>query len=129
MATSTHAAYSTLTPSPGEQLFMIMCVGSTFCFLLSQDTIVYVGQSKNILGRIATHRSEGEKSFDRIFVIECKPAELDHLEALYIDKFRPVYNAVRPYVSPAACAWDASLAAILGDGCVQKSSNQIPPEL
>jgi hypothetical protein len=92
-------------------------------FLLAQGSIVYVGQSKNVLGRIAAHRSEREKCFDRVFVIECRPAELDHLEALYIEKFAPVYNAVRPYVNPSACAWDASLAAVLGDGCLPQSSD------
>jgi len=86
-------------------------------FLLQQDLIVYVGQAKNVLGRIATHRAEGRKVFDRIFIVECKAAELDHLEALYIDKFRPTYNIVRPYVHPSACAWDGSLAQILGSGC------------
>ncbi|WP_186260300.1 phage integrase Arm DNA-binding domain-containing protein [Burkholderia gladioli] len=92
-------------------------------FLLSQGAIVYVGQSKNVLGRIATHRAEGEKRFDRVFVVECKASELDHLEALYIDKFCPIYNTVRPYVDPTACAWDASLASILGDGCIENSSD------
>jgi hypothetical protein len=82
-------------------------------FLLRQDTIVYVGQSINVLTRIADHKRDGIKNFDRIFVVQCKQAELNHLEALYIDKFRPVHNSVIPPVRANAMAWDESLADIL----------------
>jgi hypothetical protein len=84
-------------------------------FLLRQDTIVYVGQSINVLTRIADHKREGIKNFDRIFVVQCSAVELNHLEALYIDKFRPIHNTVIPPVSPNATAWEGTLSDILGD--------------
>lgn len=82
-------------------------------FLLDQETIVYVGQSLNVMARLSDHRREGQKQFNRIFVVECKIGELTHLEALYIDKFKPIYNLARPAVNPESTAWDASLSDLL----------------
>jgi hypothetical protein len=82
-------------------------------FLLLGENIVYVGQSTNVLTRISSHQLEGAKIFDRIFVVECRQAELCHLEALYIDKFKPRYNAQIPPVSDSSTAWDASLSDLL----------------
>lgn len=82
-------------------------------FLLQDEDIVYVGQSINVLTRLAEHFRASLKQFNRVFVIECKAAELNHLEAMYIDKFRPKFNEVIPYVHAESTAWDASLADIL----------------
>lgn len=82
-------------------------------FLLSNDEIVYVGQSQSVLTRIAAHHQAKEKVFNRIFVIECKPVELNHLEALYIDKYKPRHNITIPPVCKTDVAWEASLSNIL----------------
>ena len=60
-------------------------------FLIDQELIVYVGQSRsNIIGRITAHKKD--KIFDRYHVIECKESDLDQLEAHYISQFTPIYN-------------------------------------
>jgi hypothetical protein len=90
-------------------------------FLLDGEKIVYVGQSISLLSRVAKHWQEGAKPFNRVFFIECAQAELSHLEALYIDKFKPQYNASKPWVDPGSVAWDASLRHLLGDAVHSKN--------
>lgn len=60
-------------------------------FLVRGDEVVYVGQSLDMLHRIARHRREG-RSFDRYACMECEPERLDALEALYIAAFAPREN-------------------------------------
>lgn len=60
-------------------------------FLLRGPDVVYVGQSVDVLHRIARHRREGKK-FDAFSYLECDPSELDRLEWLYIKAFVPEEN-------------------------------------
>lgn len=60
-------------------------------FLINGREIVYVGQSQDVLGRIAAHRKQGRR-FDRYAYIECTPDKLDDLEAQYIAAFAPRLN-------------------------------------
>ncbi|WP_250518638.1 phage integrase Arm DNA-binding domain-containing protein [Caballeronia sp. ATUFL_M1_KS5A] len=83
-------------------------------FLIHGDMIVYVGQSRNILTRLAQHQSECAKIFDSFYMIECKASDLDRIEALYIRKFRPIYNVDVPILSADATAWCATLSDVLG---------------
>lgn len=83
-------------------------------FLLLDGEIVYVGRSVNVLGRLATHRTNATITFNRVFVERCREEQLGHLEALYINKFRPKHNAAVPPVSSAAAAWDGSLSGMFG---------------
>lgn len=84
-------------------------------FLLRDDEIVYVGQSGNILYRIACHRHDGEKEFNRIFLIECPEAQMEHLERLYIAKFTPKYNVKMHTAADGDKAWSQSIRAIFGN--------------
>lgn len=59
-------------------------------FLLKNDEVVYVGQTKNGLYRIYSHYNN--KDFNQIYVIPCEECELDYLEDLYIKKYMPKYN-------------------------------------
>lgn len=59
-------------------------------FLMHKDTIVYVGQSVNVYRRTDGHLKA--KLFDRITVIECPKEDLDRVERLYIEKFKPALN-------------------------------------
>lgn len=63
-------------------------------FLIQADEIVYVGQSVNVMSRIAQHRRDGEKDFDSFNAVPCKPEDLDRLEELYINAFVPRFNTV-----------------------------------
>lgn len=60
-------------------------------FLVRESEVVYVGQSVDVLHRIARHRREG-RVFDAFSYIECDHGEMDRLEALYIKAFIPVGN-------------------------------------
>ncbi len=59
-------------------------------FLVEGKEVVYVGQSINVMARIATHRAD--KRFSRFAYIPCKPEILDRLESLYIHTLRPALN-------------------------------------
>jgi hypothetical protein len=61
-------------------------------FLLDDAEVVYVGQSINIMSRIATHASEGIKEFNRWCYLTAKRADLTELESFYIVLLRPKYN-------------------------------------
>lgn len=60
-------------------------------FLIRDGEIVYVGQSVDVLHRIARHRREG-RQFDAYSFIECEPSDLDDLERTYIRAFVPEGN-------------------------------------
>lgn len=74
--------------------------------LAREGVVVYVGQSKKMLARIAAHRSNwGRKStpawmptscrgllFDQIFIRPCRVEDLDALEAQIINLYKPRYN-------------------------------------
>lgn len=84
-------------------------------FLLKDDTIVYVGKSIAIMTRMCRHASEQRKDFNRVFVLECPQASMDRLERLYIEKFKPIYNASTPPIGEDATAWRTTVRDLLGD--------------
>lgn len=61
-------------------------------FLLSDGVVVYVGQSKLILSRVASHIAEATKVFDAVAFVRCKPENLNDFERRYIEKLLPKYN-------------------------------------
>lgn len=60
-------------------------------FLLRGENVIYVGQSVDVLHRIARHRREG-RMFDAFAYIECVAADLDRLESSYIKALVPEEN-------------------------------------
>ena len=58
-------------------------------FLIKDDEVVYVGQTKYGLSRPFSHR---DKEFNQIEIIKCAEANLDILEDKYIIKYQPKYN-------------------------------------
>ena len=68
---------------------------SAVYFLIQDSTIVYVGQSTDLFGRISTHRSTG-RPFERFTYIEVPIADLDRVEATYIHALRPAQNKAVP---------------------------------
>jgi hypothetical protein len=83
-------------------------------FLLRDDQIVYVGRSTNIMVRLSNHRFEATKEFNRVFVVECPVANMDRMERMYIDKFKPIYNESCPPVEAGAPVWSENIRALLG---------------
>tara|TARA_R100000231_G_scaffold139613_1_gene121630 strand:- start:239 stop:640 length:402 start_codon:yes stop_codon:yes gene_type:complete len=66
--------------------------------LISNNEIVYIGQSTNILNRLSTHLSSF-KEFDSWTIIEnlgdfTTSKEVNRLEEKYIRKFLPKYNKI-----------------------------------
>jgi hypothetical protein len=60
-------------------------------FLIRGTEVIYVGQSVDVLHRIARHRRE-KRFFDAFAYIECQVHELDELERLYIKALVPEEN-------------------------------------
>lgn len=60
-------------------------------FLMRSREVVYVGQSIDVLHRVARHRREGRK-FDAYAYLECEPSDLNRLEGLYIRALVPEEN-------------------------------------
>ena len=61
-------------------------------FLLYRGQVVYVGQSKDVVGRINRHVDEHLKDFDRVLYIPCPSELLDYYEKRLIVALRPKYN-------------------------------------
>lgn len=73
--------------------------------LCYRGTVVYIGQSKACIQRIATHRAQrGRKTmpwlpvkgitFDEIHILPCKPEDRDRIEREMIIRYRPKHNIV-----------------------------------
>lgn len=58
-------------------------------FLMDEEEVVYVGQSKIGLSRPFSHR---DKQYTKLQVLECEEKDLDYLESKYIQKYKPKYN-------------------------------------
>lgn len=63
-------------------------------FLLKENEVVYVGQTKKGLIRPLTHK---DKEYDTIKILYCGVKELDLLEDKYIKKYEPTYNKAVNY--------------------------------
>ena len=71
-------------------------VGGVY-FLINHGVVVYVGSSRNPLGRIRNHIREAKKTtlkFTRFFLLplEGDPDEIRLVEDFYIKRFKPKYN-------------------------------------
>lgn len=61
-------------------------------FLLHNNKVVYVGQTRSEWpGRIREHLKT-DKNFDQVYYIQVRRHEVDSLERYYIKKFKPKYN-------------------------------------
>lgn len=65
-------------------------------FLINkEDEIVYIGSGENVLARIAAHKKDNRKIFNRHFIIqllEDNRKERHDLERYYVEQFLPKYN-------------------------------------
>ena len=101
--------------------------------LVREGVVVYVGQSKKMLGRIAAHKSNwGKKSmpawmpvslrgvlFDSAYVLPCRVEDLDRLERALIDLYKPKYNinlkTPDPVSTPLTIRVDGKVVATMND--------------
>lgn len=58
-------------------------------FLLKENTVVYVGQSKIGASRPFLHK---DKNFDQVEIMYVPESKLDEYESYYIKKYAPSYN-------------------------------------
>jgi hypothetical protein len=59
-------------------------------FLCHRGTVVYVGQSGNVLGRVGAHI--GDKTFDSTWFVRVPQSDLDFVEGQLIRTLKPKYN-------------------------------------
>jgi hypothetical protein len=59
-------------------------------FLCHEKSVVYVGQSVNVFGRVGAHI--GNKTFDRVFFVRVPKQDLDFVEGSLIRLLLPKYN-------------------------------------
>jgi hypothetical protein len=81
-------------PLTAEQIIASGIPKTVICgvyFLIRKGRIVYVGQSKNALRRIARHVDDG-KEFDHFAIAPCGEHELDEQERTYILALYPDDN-------------------------------------
>lgn len=83
--------------------------------LFESGECVYVGKTKNIHSRMASH--DGEKSFDDVWYVETTLDRMDVLEAFFINRLNPRDNKTAPQVSEWHCnaMVDEELRSILPD--------------
>lgn len=75
-------------------------------FLRKGNEIVYIGQSINVYGRVATHRSS--KDFDTVEFLPCARDRLDEMEGFFIRLLRPRlngYDAKTQNGAPKSSIW------------------------
>lgn len=95
--------------------------------LAREGAVVYVGQSKKMLSRIAAHRSNwGRKStpswmpascrgilFDQVFIRPCRVEELNALEVEMINLYKPRYNIKIKTPHPIASEFNLRVGAFI----------------
>jgi len=87
--------------SPVQHVNRNLVAGSGIYFLMKDYKVVYIGKSKNLFSRIGNHISDDSKQFDDIKMVPCSEADMNWLEATFIDIIRPNLNKQIPAPSSA----------------------------
>lgn len=83
-------------------------------FLVSENEIVYVGQSTNILDRIGVHLREKRIIFEKACWIEVQKQYLNSVEQLLIKKFNPKFNRAHKRNEKLEAKLEQSMMALRG---------------
>jgi hypothetical protein len=67
----------------------ILQIKSMIYFLIHNDVVVYVGQTRKGLSRPFAHDN---KEYNKICILPCKEKDLDDREEYFIRKYEPKYN-------------------------------------
>lgn len=92
-------------------------------FLIKQQEIVYIGQSKNVMARLTAHDRENVGEFDSFSWIHCPSGFLDEFEARCIFAFLPRLNKAFPKNRKILTRREAKAAVLETYG--QKLTNEI----
>jgi hypothetical protein len=66
------------------------------------EEVVYVGISSNLAQRIATHRCERKKIFEKVYIHKCKEYwKAAMIESHLINKYNPLYNISKGVLADA----------------------------
>ena len=115
-----------------DELPRVMAPSAVYV-LLWEGRVVYVGQSKNVYARVATHYQAVVRArkglrqaanytgpaafrFDKVMIRWCPKRDLDRLETELIDRFRPEHNVIVRRVLPKLSFDVLGLADELGFG-------------
>lgn len=66
--------------------------GHVVYFLTQHDRVVYIGQARNLWGRIYAHRHDMPKEFGGLFVLSVSKKEVSDVEHAYILALKPPMN-------------------------------------
>lgn len=80
--------------------------------LIDGDSVVYVGQTSNLISRLAQHAKT--KRFTRYWSVDCPRDELSSAEAAYIVALNPTLNAALP--SNSEYVQHNAAKRMIGDG-------------
>lgn len=79
----------------GSRLFSEICTSCIY-FLISDNEVVYVGQSTSVYARLQAHNNDPKKKWDRFFILPAPIDRLDELELKYYEAFLPKLNRTTP---------------------------------
>ena len=124
-----------------DELPRVMAPSAVYV-LLWEGRVVYVGQSKNVYARVATHYQAVVRArkglrpglspsveafrFDKVMIRWCPKSELDRLETELIDRFRPEHNVIVRRVLPKLSFDVLGLADELGFGWKKLETSTMP---
>lgn len=66
-------------------------------FLVQGSTVVYVGKTRDLENRVASHRSDTSKEFDEVFYVRVKAEKASMLERALIRQYKPELNRESKY--------------------------------
>lgn len=73
--------------------------GPVIYFLLKGDSVMYVGQTTNVAGRLSAHRQK-QPGFDEAWYIRCREQDLGILEFTWYSRLAPAWNQHTPPQNP-----------------------------
>jgi len=66
-------------------------------FLVQGGTVVYVGKTRDLENRVASHRSDTSKEFEEVFYVRVKTEKASMLERALIRQYKPKLNRESKY--------------------------------
>lgn len=78
--------------------------------LYRNDTVIYVGQSSDIVARVPMHY---RKQYDRVEYYPCDVTDMDNMERRLIRKHQPEYNRAHKTLLPDVKITLADLGIVL----------------
>lgn len=61
-------------------------------FLFKEDKLVYIGKSSFCVNTRISHHKSQKKDFNSFKVLPVKQGDINFIERMYIEKYKPIYN-------------------------------------